>query len=43
MFPAGRTEFLQLDPFGMLFFIFGAVVIDSIALGALKMNCLAHV
>jgi hypothetical protein len=42
-FTAKSTKFLQFQAFRILFFIFGAVVIDAIALSALKMNCLAHI
>jgi hypothetical protein len=42
-FTAKSTKFLQFQAFRILFFIFGAVVIDTIALSALKMNCLAHI
>jgi len=41
-FATKRTELLELDALRVLFFVFGAVIIESIALGALKMNCLAH-
>ena len=43
VFTAKRTKLLQLQAFRVLFFVLGAVVIDTIALSALKMNCLAHV
>jgi hypothetical protein len=42
VFTAMRTKFLQLQAFWVLFFVLSAVVIDAIALSALKMNCLAH-
>ena len=41
-FTARRAEFLQFNPFWLLAFVFGTVVINAIALSALKMNCLAH-
>jgi hypothetical protein len=40
---AKGTKFLQFQAFRVLFFVFGAVVINSIALGALKLDCLAHI
>ena len=40
---AKRAELLKLQAFRFLLFVLGAVVIDAIARGALKMNCLAHV
>ena len=40
---AKSTELLQFQAFRCLLFVLGTVVIDAIALGALKMNCLAHV
>ncbi len=42
VFTAKTTKFLQLQAFRVLFFVLGAAVIDAIACGALKMNCLAH-
>jgi hypothetical protein len=42
-FTAMRTKFLQLQTLWFLFFVLSAVVIDTAALSALKMNCLAHV
>ena len=43
VFTAKRTKFLQLQTVRMLFFVLGTVVIDTVARGALKMNCLAHI
>ena len=40
---AETAELFQLQTFRLLFFIFGAVVGNAIATGALKMNGLAHV
>ena len=37
------TKFLNFQAFWVLFFIFSAVVIDTVAHSALKMNCLAHI
>jgi hypothetical protein len=42
-FTTKSTKFLQFQALWILFFIFGTVVIDTIALSALKMNCLAHI
>ena len=43
VFTAKRTKLLKLQTFWFLLFILGAIVINAIALSALKMNCLAHV
>ncbi len=43
VFSAKRTKFLKLQALWLFAFVLGAVVVDSIALGALKMNCLAHI
>jgi hypothetical protein len=40
---AKSTKFLQFQAFRFLFFVLGAVVINAIALGALKLDCLAHI
>jgi hypothetical protein len=37
------TKLFKLQAFWVLFFIFGAVVINTVARCALKMNCLAHI
>ena len=43
MFAAKRTKFFYFDTFRFFLFVFSAVISDAIALGALKMNCLAHI
>ena len=40
---AKRTKFLQFQTLWFLFLVFGAVIVNAIANGALKMNCLAHI
>ena len=42
MLTAKTTKFLQFQTFRMLTLVLGAVVINVIARGALKVNCLAH-
>ena len=43
VFTAKGAKLLELNTLRMLFFVLRAVVIDTVALSALKMNCLAHV
>ena len=43
MFTAKTTKFLNFDSFWFFLFVFSAGISNTIALGALKMNCLAHI
>jgi len=38
-----RTELFKLDPFRLFLFVFGAAIVNPIALFALKLNIFAHV
>ena len=43
VFTAKSTELFNLNTFWFFLFVFGAVISNTVALGALKMNCLAHI